>query len=112
MKSPEIPARAWQSITMNFITKLPEFKDSLTGVKYDMILVITDRLIKYACFLPVRETITAEDLAGIFLREVFAKWGMPAEIVSDRDKLFISKFWGTLMRRLRTERKMLTAFHP
>lgn len=57
-----------------------------------MILVIIDRLTKYMILLPVMSTMTAEDLATVFLREVVSKHGLPAEIVSDRDKLFTSKF--------------------
>src|SRR5437667_7313275 len=37
---------------------------------------------------------------------------MPAEIISDRDKLFISKFWKSLVARLGVEQKLSTAYHP
>jgi hypothetical protein len=37
---------------------------------------------------------------------------MPREIISDRDKLFILKFWTILMALLGMKRKLLLAFHP
>lgn len=53
-----------------------------------MILVIVDRLTKYAIFLPVRDTITATELADLFLEEVFIHYRMPEKFITDRDKLF------------------------
>jgi hypothetical protein len=35
------------SIALDFISKLPRTKDPLTGISYDSILVIVDRLTKY-----------------------------------------------------------------
>ena len=44
--------QAWQEITMDFIVKLPLSKDTITDIKYDSILVVVDRLTKYAHFIP------------------------------------------------------------
>jgi len=52
MKLPDTPARAWKSITLNFITKLLLSIDPTTGIEYNAILIITDKLTKYAYFLP------------------------------------------------------------
>ena len=46
------PQQAWQEITMDFIVKLPLFKDTITDIKYNSILVVVDRLTKYAHFKP------------------------------------------------------------
>ena len=43
-------------------------------------------------FLLYKEASNAEDLAYIFLRIVVADYGLLDEIISDRDKLFNSKF--------------------
>ena len=59
---------------------------------YDSILVITDRLTKYRYFIPYKEASSAEKLAYMFLRVIAANHGLPEEIISDRDKLFTSKF--------------------
>jgi len=40
---------------MDFITKLLLSQDSTTGIKYDSILTIVDRLTKWTYFLPYKE---------------------------------------------------------
>jgi hypothetical protein len=62
--------------------------------------------------IPYKESSTAEDLAYTFLKTIVANHGTPDEIISDRDKLFTSKFWATLIALLGTKHKMSTAFHP
>ena len=106
------PTGPWKSISMDFITKLPKSKEPFTGLTYDSILVICDRMTKYSYFMPYRESSTAEDLSYVYLRNIFANHGLPEEIISDRDKLFTSKFWKSLMKLLDTKHKPSTAFHP
>ena len=62
------------------------------GVKYDSILVVTNRLIKYAYILLYKEASTIEDLAYIFIRTIFTNYSILDEIILDRDKLFTLKF--------------------
>ena len=102
----------WDSISMDFITKLPLSHEPLTETLYDSILVIVDRFTKYAIFLPYKEASGAQELAYTMLREVFSHHGLPGEIVSDRDRKFVSKFWQALVRRLGVKHKMSTAYHP
>jgi len=108
----EAPQRNWQIVTMDFITKLPKSKESLTGVVYDSILVIIDRLSKYALFVPYLEASNAEQLADTVIRVLVAQFGMPNEWITDRDKLFTSTFWKSLMAKLGTHHKLSTSFHP
>lgn len=112
LKSPPTPKQAWKSIALDFVVKLPQSKDPLTGVDFDSILVITDRLTKYGYFIPYLEASNAEALAYTFLRIIIAQHGLPEEIISDRDKLFTSKFWKSLMAQLGVNHKLSTAFHP
>jgi hypothetical protein len=112
LKSLPVPTGAWKSIALDFIVKLPLSRDPLTGVEYDSILVITERLTKYGYFVPYLEASDAEALAYTFLQVIIANHGLPEEIISDRDKLFTSKFWRTLMALLGANHKLSTAFHP
>jgi hypothetical protein len=112
LKTPDTPTQPWKSIAWDFVVKLPPSKDPITGVVYDSILVIVDRLTKFGYMIPYKESSTAEDLAYIFLRIVASVHGVPTEIISDRDKLFTSKFWQTLTALLGIKRKLSTAFHP
>ena len=77
---------------MDFIVKLLLSKDSWTNYEYNTILIITDRLTKYTYILLYKEVSTAEELVNQLLRAVFTHYRILNEIISDRDKLFISKF--------------------
>jgi hypothetical protein len=112
MQSPKTPKGAWKAITLDFITKLPLSKDLITKVKYDNILIITDRLTKYAYFINYLKSLNAKDLAYTFLRTIFTNHGMPKSIISNQDKLFTSKFWKSLMDQLDIKHKLSTAYHP
>jgi hypothetical protein len=81
-------------------------------VEFDSILVITDRLTKYAYFVPYLEESTAQQLGYWFLKQIVANHGMPKGMISDRDKLLTSKFWTSLMKQLGVKQKMSTAYHP
>ena len=108
----EIPDRAWKTILFDFITTLPKSTEPMTKAEYDSILVITEKLTKYSYFLPYKSTSTAKDLAYSFIRTVISQHGLPEIIISDRDKLFKSNFWQSLMDQLGSKNKMSTAFHP
>jgi hypothetical protein len=82
---------------LDFIIKLPLSKEALTGVTYDFILIITDRLTKYAHFIFYKKGLTVEELVYIFNRNIIANHGILKEIISNRDKLFISNFWKSLI---------------
>jgi transposase InsO family protein len=112
MGTTSIPQIPWKSISWDFIGPLPKSKDPVTGVEYDYLLVIMERLTKYMILVPCLTTMSAEDLANIYLREVVSRHGLSEEILSDRDKLFTSKFWTALTALLGAKRKMSTAFHP
>ena len=50
----------WQNITMDFIVKFPKSEDSATNTKYDSILVIINKLTKYAHLILYNEKFTAK----------------------------------------------------
>ena len=101
-----IPERPWNSISMDFIEGLPDSEG------FDCILVVVDRLTKMARFVPTVKTLDTPGLANIFLREIFALHGTPEDIVSDRGKHFVSRFWASLMQLLHIKSNLSTAYHP
>ena len=107
LQSLPIPSRPWQSISMDFIVRLPMTKNG-----YDSILVFVDRLTKMTHFVPTRTNIDAEEAAQLFLSNVFRHHGLPDDIVSDRDPKFTGHFWKALFKGLQTKLKFSTAFHP
>ena len=62
---------------MDFIVKLPLSKKLIIRTKFDSILVVVNRLIKWEMFIPYKELFIAEDLAYIFLRWIVAKHRLP-----------------------------------
>ena len=72
--------------------KLLLSREKVTGVEFDSILVIIDRLTKYTYILLYKEASIVEDLTYTFLRIIVTNYRLLEEIISDRDKLFTSKF--------------------
>ena len=107
MQPLDIPVWKWEDITMDFITKLPR-----TARGVDSIWVVVDRLTKSAHFIPIQESISAERLADIYVREIVARHGVPVSVVSDRDVRFTSRFWKRFHDEMGTRLHFSTAFHP
>lgn len=97
---------------MDFVTQLPASKDPVTSYRYDSIFVVVDRFTKYAEMIPFCHNYTAEQLARVFLDRVVRYHGIPESIISDRDKLFTSNYWTTLLAAIGTKKKLSTAYHP
>jgi len=83
----------------------------MTGVTYDAIWVITDRTTKYRIFALYKESSDARELAYAFIKNVVLQHRLSEEIISDRNKHFISKFWKSLIAQLEVNYKLLTAFY-
>ena len=75
-------------------------------------MVMVDGLSKYAHFLPLKHPFTAFTVAQVFLEQIVRLHGMPASIVSDRDKSFISLFRKTLFCLQWTTLCMNFSYHP
>ena len=85
-------SQPWASIVMDFIVKLSPSKKLLTEVIYDSILIIVDWLTKKVRFIPYKEASDAEELTYTFLQNITVLQELSDEIISDRDKLFMSRF--------------------
>ncbi|KAL4562985.1 hypothetical protein LXL04_027016 [Taraxacum kok-saghyz] len=101
-----IPSAVWEEISLDFITGLPKSKG------FEAILVVVDRLSKYCHFIPLKHPYTARSLADIFLKEIIRLHGIPKSILSDRDPLFLSKFWQEIFKMQGSELKVSSAYHP
>ncbi|XP_071918893.1 uncharacterized protein [Coffea arabica] len=81
-----VPHLAWTHLTMDFIESLLESQG------YDTVLVIIDRLTKVGHSLALAHPFTAKQVAQLFLENIFKLHGIPASIVTDRDRIFTSAF--------------------
>ncbi|KAL2252899.1 UNVERIFIED_CONTAM: Transposon Ty3-I Gag-Pol polyprotein, partial [Sesamum indicum] len=101
-----IPEWKWEKITMDFVIGLPH-----TFRRHDAILMIADRLTKFAHFLPIRQNDSLDKLAELYVSEFVRLHGIPTSIVSDRDPRFTSHFCGSLQMALGTKLHFSTSFH-
>jgi hypothetical protein len=62
-------------MALDFITKLPLSKKLITGITYDSIMVVTDRLTKYAYFISYFKSSSAKDLAYMFHKYIITNYG-------------------------------------
>ena len=91
---------------MDFIIGLPKLQEK------DSIMVVVDRLTKYAHFFPISIHYKAPQIAELFFKEVFRLHGLPRNIISDRDSKFLSLFWKELFRLAGTKLTPSTSYHP
>jgi hypothetical protein len=77
---PKPEAMLFETIALDFIVKLP------VSQGFDSILTVTDQgCTKVSIFIPCTEDITAEETAALYIKHVFAHFGLPTKIISDRD---------------------------
>lgn len=93
-------------ISLDFIEGLP-----VSG-SFNCILVVVDTFSKYAHFVGLKHPFTAASVAKVFLSQVYKLHVMPLAIVSDRDRIFTSRFWQELFKLAGVELRMSTAYHP
>ena len=77
-----IPEWKWDKIQMDFVTGLPKSQKG-----NDAIFVVIDQFLKVAHFLPVKETITASQLANLYISRIVSLHGILKEISSDRGSI-------------------------
>ena len=92
-------------ISMDFISGLPRSKG------YDTIFMVVNRLSKYSQFILLKHPYTARHVAEIFVKDIVRLYGFPKSILSDRDPIFMSKFWQDLFCMQGTELYLSSSYH-
>jgi hypothetical protein len=104
---PKLEAAPFETVALDFIVKLP------ISQGYDSILTITDQgCTKAAIFIPCNEDITAEETAALYIKHVFAHFGLPTKVISDQDPCFMSKFIQAACKVMGINHAPSTAYHP
>ena len=76
LQPPEVHMWKWEDITRDFITKLPQ-----TSKGHDEISVIVDWLTKSSHFLAIWDSLSAEELADLYVRDIFVRHGTSLQCI-------------------------------
>ena len=101
-----VPDARCDSVAIDFIGPLPMDE----GFNY--LMTLTDRLGSDVRLVPCTTSLTAEGLAEKFFVNWYCENGLPTDIISDRDKLFLSRFWKALHKLTGVKLKLSTSYHP
>jgi len=101
-----ILSQPFKVVSMDFIPELP-LSDG-----FDNILVIVDKLTKYAIFIPTTTTITEVGTAELFFHNIISKFSIPQQVIMDRDVRWRGEFWKEICNKMGMTRSLTTAYHP
>ena len=101
-----VPYWPWEDLSMDFIMGLPSYKGNTC------ILVVVDCFLKglHLGMLPTKHS--ARKVAELFTSMITRLHGLLRSIISDRDPLFVSKFWKELFALSGTKLHLSSSYHP
>ena len=74
-----LPLQVWDEVTIGLYWGLPKAEG------YSSLLVVVNRLSRYAHFLCLRHPYSAQTMAALFIKEIVRLHGVPASIISDHN---------------------------
>jgi hypothetical protein len=90
-----------------------DFIDGLSSTQgHNTIMVVVDRLSKFAHFVRLKHPYMALSIAKAFISNIVRLHGMPLSIVSDHDHIFLSNFWWSLFQLHGTALCYSSSYHP
>jgi phosphohistidine phosphatase SixA len=105
--TPKHDALPFQTITVDWITKLPESQG------YDSIMTVTDHdCSKAMVFIPCKETDGTEKMVELYTQHVVPHYGIPTKIISDHDPRLTAELFKELCNVFGVRRNMSMAYHP
>jgi transposase InsO family protein len=101
-----IPARRFTHIHVDIVGPLPA---ATCGSRY--LFTVVDRSSRWLEALPMRD-IAATSCADALIAGWISRYGVPAQLTSDRGTQFTSAIWDALCQQLGIQHQPTTAFHP
>ena len=72
--------------------KLLKLKNPIIKQEYNSIFIIVDKFTKWGYFIAYIEEILVEDIAQVYIKEVFLKYRVLDKIILNKNTKFISVF--------------------
>jgi transposase InsO family protein len=101
-----IPARRFTHIHVDIVGPLPA---ATCGSRY--LFTVVDRSSRWLEALPMRD-IAVASCADALIAGCISRYGVPAQLTSDRGTQFTSAIWDALCQQLGIQHQPTTAFHP
>ena len=104
-----VPPAQFHSYTLDFVADLPPARG------FNCVLTVVDCLTKFTCLIACtmgEDRLSAAQVAKLLFENIVRFFGVPKELVHDRDPRFTAHLWRELWRIIGTKTSASTAFHP
>lgn len=105
METFHVPGKRFSHINIDLVGPLPPSKG------FNHLLTIIDRNTRWPEAIPLQNT-TTEECARALISNWISRFGIPADITSDRGSQFTSTLWKQMANRLGVHIHHTTAYHP
>ncbi|GJX10700.1 RNA-directed DNA polymerase [Tanacetum coccineum] len=102
-----VPVALWEDVSFDFVLGLPR-----TQRAKDSVMLVVDRFLKMAHFVPCSKMFDASQVARLYFAEIVKLHGVPKTLTSDRDVEFVSHFGRTLWTCLGSKLQFSSSYHP
>lgn len=108
LRPANIPSRPFETVSLDLITGLPPSGEE----RFTAILVMVDKLTKFAIIIPTHDTLDQEGFATLFFERIVCVYGLPHRIISDRDKRWATAFWKSVVSKYGSVLALSSSHHP
>jgi transposase InsO family protein len=102
----KVPGRRFSQPHVDLVGTLPTSKDGES-----QILTVVDRSTWWVEAVPLSST-TADSCASALISTWVSRFGVPAQVASDRGPQFASAVWAAFCKQVGMKCIMTTAYHP
>lgn len=108
LRPAHIPSRPFATVSIDLITGLPP-----SGVeRYTAVLVVVDKLTKFATIIPTYNQLDQDGFAKLFVERIVNVFGLPERIISDRDPRWATDFWKSVVKHYGGIMALSSSHHP
>ena len=102
----EVPQRRFDHIQVDLVGPLPSSRG------HTMLFTIIDRFTRWPEAIPMGRDTSAATCARVLVAHWIVRFGVPADISSDRGPQFTSQLWAEVAKLLGIRHHRTTAYHP